>query len=71
MVQKEDTLTLHRCGVSLRAIAKELHVNRATVTKYVREEQQAREADDPAEALDDVLARNPLIIRRKNARHES
>ena len=65
MVQKEDILTLHRRGVSLRAIAKELHVNRATVTKYVREEQQAQEADDPADALDDVLASKPAYNQKK------
>lgn len=65
MVQKEDILTLHRRGVSLRAIAKELHVNRATVTKYVREEEQAQEADNPADALDDVLASKPAYNQKK------
>lgn len=65
MVQKQDILTLYRRGVSLRAIAKELHVNRATVTKYVREEEQAHASEDPEAALDEVLASRPAYNQRK------
>ena len=60
MVQKEDILTLHRRGMSLRAIAKELRVNRATVTKYVREEERAVASDDSEAALNQVLASEPI-----------
>lgn len=67
MVQKQDILTLYRRDhKSLRAIARELNLNRATVTKVVREFEASQTAEDPSSALDDVLATRPAYIKKKD-----
>ncbi len=63
MVQKQDIITLRRREMSLRAIARELKLNRATVTKVVREFEASRQAEDPGAALEDVLATKPSRTR--------
>lgn len=65
MVQKQDIISLWRRGKSLRAIAKELHLNRATVTKFVREYEQSQQAEDPKAALDDVLTTKPSYNQKR------
>lgn len=59
MVQKHDIISLWRQGKSLRAIAKELKLNRATVTKFVREYESTHQAENPSSALEDVLVTKP------------
>ena len=66
MVQKQDIITLRRREMSLRAIARELRLNRATVTKVVREFEASQQAEDPGAALDDVLATKPSYKQRKD-----
>ena len=56
MVQKQDIITLRRREMSLRAIARKLKLNRATVTKVVREFEASQQTEEPGAALDDVLA---------------
>ena len=65
MVQKQDIISLWRRGKSLRAIAKELKLNRATVTKFVREYEQSQQAEDPKSALDDVLTSKPSYNQKR------
>ena len=66
MVQKQDIITLRRREMSLRAIARELKLNRATVTKVVREFEASQQAEDPGAALEDVLATKPSYKQRKD-----
>lgn len=65
MVQKQDIITLRRREMSIRAIARELNLNRATVTKVVREFEASQKAEDPASALDEVLATRPFYNKKK------
>ena len=65
MVQKQDIISLWRRGKSLRAIAKELNLNRATVTKFVREYEQSQQAEDPKAALDEVLTTKPSYKQKR------
>ena len=65
MVQKQEIINLRRKDISIRAIARELKLNRATVTKVVREFEASQKAEDPAAALDDVLVTRPAYNQRK------
>ena len=59
MVQKQDIITLRRREMSLRAIVRELKLNRATVTKVVREFEASQQADEYLEieiGSDDILS---------------
>ena len=66
MVQKQDIITLRRREMSLRAIARELKLNRATVTKVVREFEASRQAEDPG-----VTALERRFKTQKNRQDES
>ena len=57
MIDKQTIITLYRVNkLSRRAIARQLHLNRRTITKVIAEYETALQQEDPDGSLEALLS---------------
>ena len=61
MIDKQTIITLYRVNkLSRRAIARQLHLNRRTITKVIAEYETALQQEDPDGSLEALLSKPPV-----------
>ena len=61
MIDKQTIITLYRVNkLSRRAIARQLHLNRRTITKVIAEYETALQEEDPDGSLEALLSKPPV-----------